>query len=66
MPGHRAQSGGRTRLNPVKGDDTQIHHRYRSLRLLLDTMQSGDGAPAHVELAPELIVRASTAPPPGG
>jgi DNA-binding LacI/PurR family transcriptional regulator len=37
----------------------------RSLRLLLDTMQSGDGVPAHLELAPELIVRASTAPPPG-
>jgi DNA-binding LacI/PurR family transcriptional regulator len=36
----------------------------RSVRLLLETMESAGGQPADVELAPELIVRASTAPPP--
>jgi DNA-binding LacI/PurR family transcriptional regulator len=35
-----------------------------SLRLLLDLMQSGQ-PPSRLTIAPELIVRRSTAPPPG-
>jgi DNA-binding LacI/PurR family transcriptional regulator len=35
----------------------------RSLRLLLETMESSDDAPPHFEVTPELIVRASTAAP---
>ena len=33
------------------------------LRLLLETIEAPDGAPAHVEVLPELVVRASSGPP---
>jgi DNA-binding LacI/PurR family transcriptional regulator len=33
------------------------------LRLLLDAIEAPDGAPAHVEVLPELVVRASSGPP---
>jgi DNA-binding LacI/PurR family transcriptional regulator len=33
------------------------------LRLLLDTMEAPDRAPAHLEVDPELIVRSSSGPP---
>ena len=36
----------------------------RGLKLLLETMEDPDGPPRHLEVDPELIVRASTAPPP--
>jgi DNA-binding LacI/PurR family transcriptional regulator len=36
------------------------------LRLLLDTMEAPDRAPAHVEVVPELVVRASSGPPGAG
>jgi DNA-binding LacI/PurR family transcriptional regulator len=37
-----------------------------SLRLLLEIMRGADGAPPHLAVAPELVVRRSTAPPPVG
>jgi DNA-binding LacI/PurR family transcriptional regulator len=33
------------------------------LRLLLDTMEAPDRAPAHIEVAPELVIRSSSGPP---
>jgi DNA-binding LacI/PurR family transcriptional regulator len=36
----------------------------RGLRLLLQTMESAGSRPPHLEVTPELIVRASTGPPP--
>jgi DNA-binding LacI/PurR family transcriptional regulator len=37
-----------------------------SLRLLLEIMRGADAAPQHLAVAPELVVRRSTAPPPVG
>jgi len=33
------------------------------LRLLLDTMEAPDRAPAHIEVLPSLVVRSSSGPP---
>jgi DNA-binding LacI/PurR family transcriptional regulator len=48
-------------LTTVRQDFDEMGRR--SLRLLLETMESSDDAPPHFEVTPELIVRASTAAP---
>jgi DNA-binding LacI/PurR family transcriptional regulator len=49
-------------LTTVRQDFDEMGRR--GLRLLLDTIESADGPPAHHEVVPELIVRASSGPPP--
>jgi DNA-binding LacI/PurR family transcriptional regulator len=48
-------------LTTVRQDFDEMGRR--GLRLLLDTIESPDGPPAHHEVVPELVVRASTGPP---
>jgi DNA-binding LacI/PurR family transcriptional regulator len=48
-------------LTTVRQDFAEMGRR--SLRLLLDIMDGPGGPPPHLEVAPELIVRASTGPP---
>jgi DNA-binding LacI/PurR family transcriptional regulator len=50
-------------LTTVRQDFLEMGRR--SLHLLLETMHTVDGPPPHFEVTPELIVRASTAAPPG-
>jgi DNA-binding LacI/PurR family transcriptional regulator len=49
-------------LTTVRQDFDEMGRR--GLRLLLDTISAPDGSPAHHEVVPELIVRASSGPPP--
>jgi DNA-binding LacI/PurR family transcriptional regulator len=48
-------------LTTVRQDFDEMGRR--GLRLLLDTIEFPDGPPAHHEVVPELVVRASTGPP---
>jgi len=49
-------------LTTVRQDFDEMGRR--GLRLLLDTISAPDGPPAHHEVVPELVVRASSGPPP--
>jgi DNA-binding LacI/PurR family transcriptional regulator len=49
-------------LTTVRQDFDEMGRR--GLRLLLDTISAPDGSPAHHEVVPGLIVRASSGPPP--
>jgi len=51
-------------LTTVRQDFDEMGRR--GLRLLLETMESPGGPPGRFEVAPELVVRASTAPAPRG
>jgi DNA-binding LacI/PurR family transcriptional regulator len=50
-------------LTTVRQDFDEMGRR--GLRLLLDRIEAPDGPPAQHEVAPELVVRASSGPPPG-
>ena len=49
-------------LTTVRQDFNEMGRR--GLRLLLDAIAMPDGPPTHLEVAPELVVRASSGPPP--
>jgi DNA-binding LacI/PurR family transcriptional regulator len=48
-------------LSTVRQDFNEMGRS--GLRLLLEAIEAPDGAPAHIEVLPELVVRASSGPP---